>query len=42
MGRAVYRRLGFKDEGTGDIEWEVDEEFKTWDKPPNIFLRTGA
>jgi GNAT superfamily N-acetyltransferase len=42
MGRAVYRRLGFKDEGTGDIQWEVDEEFKNWDKPPNVFLRTGA
>ncbi|OAG20377.1 hypothetical protein CC77DRAFT_1040935 [Alternaria alternata] len=42
MGRAVYRRLGFKDEGTGDIEWEVDEEFKTWDKPPNVFLRTAS
>jgi GNAT superfamily N-acetyltransferase len=42
MGRAVYRRLGFKDEGTGDIPFEVDEEFETWDKPPNVFLRTGA
>jgi GNAT superfamily N-acetyltransferase len=42
MGRAVYRKLGFKDEGTGDIPWEVDEEFETWDKPPNVFLRTGA
>jgi aminocarboxymuconate-semialdehyde decarboxylase len=42
MGRAVYRRLGFKDEGVGDIDWEVDEEFKAWDKPPNVFLRTGV
>ncbi|KAF2126985.1 hypothetical protein P153DRAFT_321907 [Dothidotthia symphoricarpi CBS 119687] len=40
MGRAVYRRLGFKDEGTGDIVWEVDEEFQARDKPPNVFLRT--
>lgn len=42
MGRAVYKRLGFKDEGTGDIPYAVDEEFKTWDKPPNVFLRTRA
>jgi GNAT superfamily N-acetyltransferase len=42
MGRAVYKRLGFKDEGTGDIPYEVDEEFQTWDKPPNVFLRTRA
>ncbi|PNS17052.1 Importin subunit beta-2 [Sphaceloma murrayae] len=42
MGRHVYRRLGFKDEGTGDIEFEVDDEFKDWDKPSNVFLRTGA
>ncbi|KAF1835562.1 hypothetical protein BDW02DRAFT_547881 [Decorospora gaudefroyi] len=40
MGRALYRKLGFKDEGTGDIQFEVDDEFKTWDKPPNVFLRT--
>jgi aminocarboxymuconate-semialdehyde decarboxylase len=42
MGRFVYRKLGFKDEGVGDIEWDVDEEFKTLDKPPNVFLRTGV
>lgn len=42
MGRMVYQRLGFKDEGTGDIQYEVDEEFKTWDKPANLFLRTRA
>lgn len=42
MGRALYRRLGFKDEGVGDIVYEVDEEFQTWDKPPNVFLRTRA
>lgn len=41
MGRAVYRRLGFKDEGEGDIVFEVDDEFKDWHKPPNVFLRTG-
>ncbi|KAH7113250.1 putative GNAT family acetyltransferase [Dendryphion nanum] len=42
MGRAVYERLGFKNEGVGDIEYVVDEEFKSRDKPPNVFLRTGA
>ena len=42
MGRAVYRRLGFKDEGVGDIDFEVEEEFQARDKPPNVFLRTGA
>jgi aminocarboxymuconate-semialdehyde decarboxylase len=42
MGRAVYRKLGFKDEGTGDIPFEVDDEFQSWDKPPNVFLRTRA
>jgi ribosomal protein S18 acetylase RimI-like enzyme len=41
MGREVYRRLGFKDEGVGDIQWEVDAEFEKRDKPPNVFLRTG-
>lgn len=42
MGRAVYKKLGFKDEGVGDIIFEVDDEFQSWDKPPNVFLRTGA
>jgi aminocarboxymuconate-semialdehyde decarboxylase len=42
MGREVYRRLGFKDENVGDIVYEIDEEFKHWDMPPNVFLRTGA
>lgn len=42
MGRGVYRKLGFRDEGVGDIQWDVDEEFKDWDKPPNVFLRTRA
>lgn len=41
MGRGVYTRLGFKDEGVGDIVFEVDDEFRTRDKPPNVFLRTG-
>ncbi|KAF2251027.1 hypothetical protein BU26DRAFT_274778 [Trematosphaeria pertusa] len=42
MGRAVYMRLGFQSEGEGDVEYVVDEEFRARDKPPNVFLRTGA
>lgn len=42
MGRGVYRKLGFNDEGEGDIVFEVDDEFKDWDMPPNVFLRTSA
>lgn len=42
MGRGVYRKLGFKDEGEGDIVFEVDEQFNDWDKPPNVFLRNGV
>ncbi|KAJ4305877.1 hypothetical protein N0V90_001410 [Kalmusia sp. IMI 367209] len=41
MGRGAYIKLGFQPEGTGDIVYEVDEEFKSRDKPPNVFLRTG-
>jgi aminocarboxymuconate-semialdehyde decarboxylase len=42
MGHTVYRKLGFKDEGVGNIVFEVDDEFQSRDKPPNVFLRTGA
>lgn len=43
MGRAVYTKLGFRAEGAGeDMVYEVDEEFKSRDKPPNVFLRTRA
>lgn len=42
MGRGVYRKLGFKDEGEGDIVFEIDDVFKNWSTPPNVFLRTGA
>lgn len=42
MGRPVYIKRGFKHEGVGDVVWEVDEEFRGRDKPPNIFLRTRA
>jgi GNAT superfamily N-acetyltransferase len=42
MGRGLYMKLGFKPEGDGnDLIYEVDEEFKSRDKPPNVFLRTG-
>jgi aminocarboxymuconate-semialdehyde decarboxylase len=42
MGHPVYRKLGFQDEGRGNIVFEVDDEFKSRDKPPNVFLRTHA
>ncbi|KAF1966297.1 putative GNAT family acetyltransferase [Bimuria novae-zelandiae CBS 107.79] len=42
MGRGAYQKLGFKPEGTDDMVYEVDEEFKSRDKPPNVFLRTGV
>jgi ribosomal protein S18 acetylase RimI-like enzyme len=42
MGRGAYQKLGFQAEGTQDIFYEVDEEFQNWDKPPNVFLRTGV
>ncbi|XDG07223.1 hypothetical protein ABKA04_006838 [Annulohypoxylon sp. FPYF3050] len=41
MGRHVYRRLGFQPEGS-DLEYEVDDEFKSRERPPNLFMRTGA
>lgn len=40
MGRGAYQKLGFQSEGTGDIVYEVEEEFVSRDKPPNVFLRT--
>ena len=43
MGRGAYVKLGFKPEGDGaDIVYELDEEFKGRDIPPNLFLRTGT
>lgn len=42
MGRGAYRKLGFRDEGKGDIVYEVDEEFRGREMPPNVFLRTGG
>ncbi|KAL4904454.1 hypothetical protein BDW74DRAFT_179033 [Aspergillus multicolor] len=40
MGRHVYRRLGFVQDG-GECEYEVDEEFQGREMPSNIFMRTG-
>lgn len=43
MGRVVYKRLGFGAEGTGeDLVYEVDEEFRSRDKPEILFMRTWA
>jgi GNAT superfamily N-acetyltransferase len=43
MGRGAYMKLGFKPEGDGaDMAFEVDDEFKGRDVPPNVFLRTGT
>ncbi len=39
MGRHVYKRLGFRQEG-GEIRFEVDEEFKARSTPSNVFMRT--
>ncbi|KAI0120378.1 hypothetical protein F4776DRAFT_251764 [Hypoxylon sp. NC0597] len=41
MGRHVYRRLGFHDEGS-DIEYDVDSEFIPRERPSNVFMRTGT
>lgn len=41
MGRHVYAKLGFRQEGP-EIPYTVDEEFRQRDLPSNIFMRTGA
>lgn len=40
MGRGAYAKLGFRQEG-GEIEYDVDDEFRTREKPSNVFMRTG-
>ncbi|KAI2463045.1 hypothetical protein F4781DRAFT_417904 [Annulohypoxylon bovei var. microspora] len=40
MGRHVYKGLGFRAEGP-DIEYHVDGEFQSRERPPNLFMRTG-
>ncbi|KAK8102541.1 hypothetical protein PG984_015687 [Apiospora sp. TS-2023a] len=43
MGRHAYARLGFRpEEGRGDLVYDVDEEFKDRELPPNLFMRTGV
>ncbi|KAI1462164.1 hypothetical protein F4805DRAFT_453395 [Annulohypoxylon moriforme] len=41
MGRHVYKRLGFRAEGP-DVEYHVDSEFLSRERPPNVFMRTGT
>ncbi|KAF9880160.1 GNAT family protein [Colletotrichum karsti] len=41
MGRHVYSKLGFKQEGP-EMEYTVDEEFLDRKRPSNIFMRTGT
>ncbi|KAE8138377.1 acyl-CoA N-acyltransferase [Aspergillus pseudotamarii] len=40
MGRHVYRKLGFEQEG-GEFLYDVDEEFRHREQPSNVFMRTG-
>ncbi|PYI35385.1 hypothetical protein BP00DRAFT_422401 [Aspergillus indologenus CBS 114.80] len=40
MGRHVYRKLGFEQDG-GEFVYEVDEEFRDRQRPSNVFMRTG-
>ncbi|KAL4887551.1 hypothetical protein BJY04DRAFT_3742 [Aspergillus karnatakaensis] len=41
MGRSVYAKLGFVQQGS-EVEYAVDEEFKTRARPSNVFMRTGG
>ena len=40
MGRHVYKKLGFQQDGN-EFRYDVDEEFRDRDQPSNIFMRTG-
>ncbi|KAF5604417.1 gnat family protein acetyltransferase [Fusarium pseudoanthophilum] len=40
MGRSVYLKLGFKQEGSETV-YNMDDEFKDRDLPSNVVLRTG-
>ncbi|KAK8876967.1 hypothetical protein PGQ11_001913 [Apiospora arundinis] len=43
MGRHAYARLGFRPEaGSGDMVYDVDDEFRDRPLPPNLFMRTGV
>lgn len=39
MGRHVYGQMGFKPDGP-EIEYVVDDEFASRERPPNLFMRT--
>ncbi|KAF4765004.1 hypothetical protein HAV15_003520 [Penicillium sp. str.  len=39
MGRHVYGQMGFKADGP-EIEYVVDDEFASRERPPNLFMRT--
>ncbi|KAI8962296.1 hypothetical protein F5Y11DRAFT_323082 [Daldinia sp. FL1419] len=41
MGRQVYSRLGFRGD-SADMEYLVDSEFISRERPPNLFMRTGS
>ncbi|KAJ6445087.1 acetyltransferase [Purpureocillium lavendulum] len=41
MGRRVYEKLGFRQEGP-EIVYDVDAEFADRELPSNIFMRTGV
>ncbi|RAL08491.1 uncharacterized protein BO97DRAFT_473000 [Aspergillus homomorphus CBS 101889] len=40
MGRHVYRKLGFEQDG-GEFRYDVDDEFRDRERPSNVFMRTG-
>ncbi|GAM39562.1 hypothetical protein EIK77_005490 [Talaromyces pinophilus] len=40
MGRHVYKKLGFRQEG-GELQFQVDEQFEHRDRPSVVFMRTG-
>lgn len=40
MGRHVYKKLGFQQEG-GELHFQVDEQFEPRDRPSVVFMRTG-
>ena len=40
MGRHVYARMGFRQEGS-EIEYLVDEKYADRQRPSNVFMRTG-
>jgi GNAT superfamily N-acetyltransferase len=39
MGRKVYKKLGFNQDG-GEFSWTLDDEFQGRNLPSNVFMRT--